>query len=145
MNVSLCRIDETLELPKYETDGAFAFDFITREDTTIPPRGIGLVPANVIIQCPPNLALLILPRSSLMRKKNLLIPNAPGLIDADYHGEKDEIKIQVLNFTDEPVLVSRGERIAQGLFVHIERVNFTDSHIPSNISRGGFGSTGIAS
>ncbi len=142
MNIQICRIDKTLPLPQYETKGSFAFDFIVREKTVIPPRGIALIPANVIIACPEHLALLILPRSSLARKKHLLIPNAPGLIDADYHGPEDEIRIQVLNISDQEVFVDRGERIAQGLFVHVHRAEFEESHVPKGDSRGGFGSTG---
>lgn len=142
MDIPIYRIDSTLPLPKYETVGAFAFDFIARETVEIASQEIGFIPGNLIVKCPERLALLILPRSSLARKKGLLIPNAPGLIDADYHGEKDEIKIQVLNFTSKPVTVERGERIAQGLFVPIERANFVETHTPSEISRGGFGSTG---
>ena len=67
---------------------------------------------------------------------------AAGLIDSDYHGEKDEIKIQTYNFTDEPVVIERGERIAQGVFVKTERAEFEETHVPSEISRGGFGTTG---
>ncbi|MCF7905995.1 dUTP diphosphatase [Candidatus Gracilibacteria bacterium] len=142
MNVEIYRVDSSLPLPKYETKGSFAFDLLAREETVIPPNEIGFVPGNVIIKCPQNLALLILPRSSTPRKKSLVFPHSIGLIDADYHGEKDEIKIQVYNFSDNAVTVERGERIAQGLFVQTEKVEFTEDHSPEEISRGGFGSTG---
>ncbi len=142
MNVEIYRIDKTLPLPKYETAGSSAFDFLAREETVIPSHEIRFVPGNVIVKCPKNLALLILPRSSTPKKKSLVFPHSLGLIDGDYHGEKDEIKIQVYNFSDSPVTVERGERIAQGLFIHTERVEFTEDYTPGEISRGGFGSTG---
>lgn len=141
-HVSIHQIDSTLDLPKYETNGSFAFDFLARETTTIQPKNLGLIPGNVIVQCPENLALLVLPRSSTFRKKSLIFPHSVGLIDGDYCGENDEIMIQVFNFSDEPILVERGEKIAQGLFVKTERVDFQVVEKNSlGVSRGGFGST----
>ncbi len=142
MNVEIFRIDSTIPLPKYETKGSFAFDFLAREQTIIAPKSLALIPGNVIIKCPADLALLILPRSSMPRKKSLVFPHSIGLIDADYHGEKDEIMIQVFNISDERVTIEKGERIAQGLFVKTQSVSFTETHSPAEISRGGFGSTG---
>ncbi len=142
MQVKIHRLDQSLELPKYETNGSFAFDFVTRETTIIPAKKTILVPANVIIECPENMALLILPRSSLFRKKSLILPNSPGLIDRDYCGENDEIMIQVYNMSDKEVVVERGEKIAQGLFVKTDKIEFVDTGRPSIKSRGGFGSTG---
>lgn len=142
MKITIARIDKSLPLPQYETDGSFAFDFLARETTTIPPREIALIPSNVIIQCPSNLALKVLPRSSTFRKKSLLFPHSVGLIDGDYCGENDEIMIQVLNFSDQPVTVERGEKIAQGLFVQTQKVSFSEVEKDSlGSSRGGFGST----
>lgn len=142
MKVKIHRIDQSLSLPKYETNGSFAFDFITRETTQIPAKKRSLVPGNVIIECPKNLALLIMPRSSLFKKKSLILPNSPGLIDRDYCGENDEIMIQVYNMSDEQIVVKKGEKIAQGLFVKTEKIEFIDTEKPAKKSRGGFGSTG---
>lgn len=142
MNIPIHRIDETLPLPEYQTAGSCAFDFITREKTIIEPHALGFVPGNVIIEVPEDHSLLILPRSSLFRKKSLLIPNAPGLIDADYCGPEDEIKIQVLNMSNNPITVERGERIAQGLFVSSTQGVWQEGAKPNGSSRGGFGSTG---
>lgn len=142
MIVSIQRIDPTLPLPEYHTSGAAAFDFVTRETTVIPPRGMGLVPGNIVVKVPAGYALLILPRSSLPRKKGLICPHSLGLIDQDYHGPKDEIFVQVQNTTDQPVTVERGERIAQGLFVKIDRAEWQEVDSHGAETRGGFGSTG---
>ncbi len=142
MIVSLQRIDPTLPLPEYHTSGAAAFDFVTRETTIIPPRGMGLVPGNIVVKLPAGYALLILPRSSLPRKKGLICPHSLGLIDQDYHGPKDEIFVQVQNVTDQSVTVERGERIAQGLFVKIDRAEWQEVDTHGAETRGGFGSTG---
>ena len=141
MNVNIFRIDKQLPLPQYATNGSFAFDFLVREPMTIKPSAFCLIPGNVIVKCPQDHALLILPRSSMPRKKSLIFPHSIGLIDHDYCGEEDEILIQVYNISQEPVSVERGERIAQGLFVKMAKANFNEIHDIAEQSRGGFGST----
>lgn len=142
MQVAIQRIDMTLPLPRYESAGAVGFDLITRETTVIDPRKIALVPGNVIVKVPAGYALLILPRSSLPRKKGLVCPHSIGVIDCDYHGPKDEILVQVQNITDQPVTVERGERIAQGIFVKVDRAEWSEVDGHGAETRGGFGSTG---
>ncbi|HVW66786.1 MAG TPA: dUTP diphosphatase [Candidatus Peribacteraceae bacterium] len=142
MRVSVQRIDPTLPLPQYESAGAVGFDLVTRETTVIEPGKIALVPGNVIVKVPEGYALLLLPRSSLPRKKGLVCPHSLGVIDEDYHGEKDELMVQVQNITSEPVTVERGERIAQGLFVRVDRAEWEEVASHGKESRGGFGSTG---
>lgn len=142
MKVRISRIDTTLPLPKYETGGSVGFDFLAREDTHIQPHEIALIPGNVIVEVPKSHMLLVSLRSSTPRKKGLLMPHGIGVIDHDYCGPKDEIKIQVYNFTDSPVTVSRGEKIAQGIFVHIEKFEFEEVDRIKDENRGGFGSTG---
>lgn len=140
MRVSLHHRDPSLPLPTYETAGAVAFDFVTRETTTIQPKTLGLIPGNVIIETPPGYALLIAPRSSLPRKKTLMFPHSIGIIDQDYCGPGDEIMIQVFNFGEMSVTVERGERIAQGMFVKTEQAEWVETEIHAK-TRGGFGST----
>lgn len=142
MQISIKRIDTSLPLPEYESDGAVGFDLVTRETTTIEPGAIGLVPGNVIVKVPEGHMLVIAPRSSLPRKKGLVCPHSIGIIDHDYHGPEDELLVQVQNITNEPVTVERGERIAQGLFVKIEKAEWVEVEDHGAETRGGFGSTG---
>ena len=141
MKVKITRIDRGLPLPKYETSGAAAFDFITRQSVVVAPRSLALAPSNVIIKVPRGYMLAVVSRSSTPRKKGLLIPHGLGIIDNDYCGPEDEIMVQVYNFSDLPVKIERGERIAQGVFVKIAKGEFGESSI-KNKTRGGFGSTG---
>lgn len=140
--VSIQRVDQSLPLPQYHSAGAVGFDLITRETTVIAPGVIALVPGNVIVKVPKGYALLIIPRSSLPRKKALVCPHSLGIIDQDYHGEKDELLVQVQNISDAPVTVERGERIAQGVFVKVERAQWSEVDSHGKETRGGFGSTG---
>lgn len=143
MNVKIKRIDPEIQLPRYGTEGSVAFDLCAREETIIPPHAVCRIPMNVVIEVPKGYALLLALRSSTPKKKGLLSPHGVGIIDQDFCGEKDEIQLLVFNFTNLEVKVLRGERIAQAMFVKIERADFYEASAPmSSLSRGGFGSTG---
>lgn len=141
MKVRIKRIDISLPLPVYETLGAVGFDLLAREETRIQPGEIVLVPGNVIVETPPGYALILASRSSTPRKKGLMKPHGIGVIDQDYCGPADEVKIQVQNFTQQEVVVARGEKIAQGLFVRVDRAEFEEVSEINKPTRGGFGST----
>ena len=141
MQVNIKRIDKTLPLPKYETAGSVGFDLICRESAEIPPHAIVLIPANVIVETPPGYMLMVCLRSSTPRKLGLLMPQGVGIVDNDYCGEADELKIQVYNFTDEVVNVERGSRIAQAVFVRVDTAEWNEVEQMTATSRGGFGST----
>ena len=141
LRVAIKRIDKGLPLPVYATAGSVGFDLLCRETVEILPRQIELIPANVIVRIPAGYFLMLTLRSSTPRRKGLLIPNGVGIIDQDYAGEGDELKVQVLNFGDEAVEVKRGERIAQGLFIPVVHVQWEEIEEVGQ-GRGGFGSTG---
>ncbi len=142
MKVHIKRIDKDLPLPVYETAGSVGFDILAREDVTIASKSIGLIPGNIIVEVPANYMLVVASRSSTPKKKGLLTPHGIGIIDHDYCGPTDEIKIQVYNFLDEEVVIQRGEKIAQGVFVHIDKFEWEETETMNKPSRGGFGSTG---
>lgn len=142
MKVKIKRIDKSLPLPIYETDGSVGFDLLAREDKTIDPKSIELIPGNVIVEVPKGYALILASRSSTPRKHGLTKPHGIGVIDQDYCGNDDEVKIQMMNFTDESVTIQKGTKIAQGLFVRVDRLEFEEVDEIKKESRGGFGSTG---
>lgn len=135
-------MDCELPLPKFETSGAVAFDLLTRVETVIEPGKIALVPANVIVKVPDGYMLCLASRSSTPIKRGLLTPHGFGVIDLDYHGPEDELKVLVYNFGDKEVTVGRGDRIAQGIFVRVDRFEFEEVERIEAETRGGFGSTG---
>ena len=142
MKVQIKRIDKTLPLPKYETDGSVAVDLVSRTDVEIEPGKVGLVPTNIIITTPKDYMFVVVPRSSTPRKKGLLIPHGIGIIDQDFAGPQDEVCLQVLNFSDTTVHIERGERLGQGVFVKIAKVTWREINNVKTKTRGGFGSTG---
>ena len=141
LQVNIKRIDPELPLPQYATIGSVGFDLICRQDTEVAPGDLARIPSNVIVQTPPGYMLLLTMRSSSAQRKGLLIPNGVGVIDQDYCGQGDELLVLVYNFRHEAVTVTRGERVAQGIFVPIARVAWHEINQIGE-GRGGFGSTG---
>lgn len=128
-------------MPVYETEGSVGFDLLARTEITVNPQSIELIPANVIVEVPKGYALILAARSSTPRKHGLTKPHGIGIIDQDYCGNEDEIKIQVMNFTEKSVTIAKGTKIAQGLFVRVDRFEFDEVDEIKKESRGGFGST----
>lgn len=141
MQVRIQRIDKSLPLPVYETAGSVGFDLVARESVTIEPGKIELIPGNVIVEVPEGYMLAVASRSSTPKKKGLTPPHGFGIIDHDYCGPTDEIKIQVYNFSDTAVAIDRGEKIAQGVFVRVDKFEWQEVESIREESRGGFGST----
>mgnify|MGYP001580044277 FL=1 len=141
MKVKIKRLDKSLPLPKYETAGSVGFDILARADVIVEPKTLALIPGNIIVEVPKNYMLVIASRSSTPKRKNLLTPHGIGIIDHDYCGPTDEIRVQVYNFSDVDVTVKRGEKIAQGVFVHIDKFDWEEVEKIRETSRGGFGST----
>src|SRR6188472_3736823 len=103
INVRIQRLRPDVALPKYETDGAAGFDLAASDDVEIAPGAIALVPTGLVIEVPRGHCLGVFARSSTPLKRGLMVANGVGVIDEDYCGPADEIKIQVLNFTAQPV------------------------------------------
>ncbi len=142
MQIKIKRIDKSLPLPEYKTDGAAAFDLYVRNEETIKPHGFVMAPSNFIIKTPPGYMLMLAPRSSSAKKKGLNMRNGVAIIDQDYSGNTDEIHVLIQNLTDEIKIVERGERIAQGIFVKIDKAEWQEVDQMEGENRGGFGTTG---
>jgi dUTP pyrophosphatase len=142
VQVEITRIDPSLPLPAYATDGAAGFDFYCRSETAVAPREIALIPSNVVVRVPEGHVLLVALRSSTPMRRHLVMPNGIGVIDSDYCGPTDEIAIQVLNIGTATEVVQRGERIAQALLVPSVRCTWVETDPGNRADRGGFGSTG---
>ena len=141
MKLPITRVDTSLPLPAYATAGAVAFDLAARETTVIAPGNVALIPANIIVAVPDGHVLLVSSRSSTGRKKGLHVPL--GVIDRDFCGPEDEVRIQAWNLGDAEVIVERGERIAQALVMPIAHCELVEMAMAaSEVSRGGFGTTG---
>ena len=101
-----------------------------------------MVPTGLVIETPPGYALILASRSSAPKKFGITPPHGIGVVDSDYCGPTDEIRILVRNFTDTEVVIEPEQRIAQGLFMPVVQAQFVQTDLSDNDSRGGFGSTG---
>ena len=142
MKVQVTRVHAGARLPAYETDGAAGFDFTAVADVTVEPGKVALVPTGLVVRVPDGMFLGIFARSSTPVKRGLMVANGVGVIDSDYCGSTDEVKIAVMNFTAAPVTVKAGDRIAQGIFLAAPRVEWEETVVVTATSRGGFGSSG---
>jgi dUTP pyrophosphatase len=140
--VRIHRLDPAVPLPSYQTAGAAGFDLAANAEVAIAPGAIVLIPTGLVVEVPQGHFLGIFARSSTPLKKGLVVANGVGVLDSDYCGPTDEVKIQVMNVTKYPVTVLKGDRIAQGIVMPFVRVDIEDGAGATAPSRGGFGSTG---
>jgi dUTP pyrophosphatase len=141
LTVRITRIHPAAVLPEYQTKDAAGFDLAAVVDVTVEPGRVALIPTGLVIRVPLRMFLGIFARSSTPLKRGLMIANGVGVIDPDYCGPADEVKIAVMNFTAEPVVVRAGDRIAQGILLDAPRVKWVEG-TAGETSRGGFGTSG---
>lgn len=141
VTVAIHRLDPSVPLPAYQTAGAAGFDLAASLDMVVQPGQVTLVPTGLVIEVPKGHVLGVFARSSTPLKRGLMVANGVGVVDSDYCGPTDEIKIEVYNFTAAPVAVKRGDRLAQGLLIPVVRAEWQE-RAPEKTARGGFGSTG---
>ncbi|MBI9009873.1 MAG: dUTP diphosphatase [Tenericutes bacterium] len=135
-------IKANLELPKRKTSGSAGYDFESAVTIEIEPKKIAFVTTGIKAFMPEDEVLQMYPRSSLSFKKKLVKANSVGIIDSDYYNNEDnegEIMLILFNFGEETVLIKKGERIAQGIFMKYLTVDNSETTVKR---LGGFGSTG---
>ncbi len=131
-----------LPLPARQTAGSAGYDVCSAEDATLQPLERKLLKTGLALAIPAGYEAQVRPRSGLALKHGLTLPNAPATIDSDYRGE---LMIPMINLGTEPVVVTRGTRIAQLVFQRVELVELEEvaELPPSARGGGGFGSTGV--
>ncbi len=131
-------------LPQYETTGSAGMDLRAdiSESILIQPLERKIVPTGLFIELPQGYEAQIRPRSGLAAKKGISIPNSPGTIDSDYRGE---IKVIIVNLSNENQVIEPAERIAQMVIARYEQIAWEQVTILGETDRGagGFGSTGL--
>ena len=137
------QIEEGARAPEYGSSQAAGADLhaFLSEPLTIAPHKWSLVPTGIRMAIPEGFEVQIRPRSGLAAKKGISVLNSPGTIDSDYRGE---VKVILINHSDEPFTVNNGDRIAQMVIARCERADFSvcGSLDVTDRGEGGFGSTG---
>ena len=153
MKIRIFRKDKSVPLPERKTEHSAGLDVYAAEDVELKPGKVTLVPTGLVIESPPGYFFKIFIRSGFAIKKGVSLANDVGIVDEDYCGPKDEVKIGLIRHfnpkdpeKDKPILIEKGTRIAQLIFEKnslpkIEWEEQSDINFGRK-TRGGFGSTG---
>lgn len=130
-------------MPSYATDGSSGMDLRASLVTPIvlQPMERTLVPTGLFVELPEEYEAQIRPRSGLAIKQGITCLNSPGTIDADYRGE---IKIILINLSEQEQVINTGDRIAQMIIQQVEKAVWIETEYLNETERaaGGFGHTG---
>ncbi len=130
-------------LPAYATEGSSGMDLraFVETEITLQPLQRRLIPTGLFIELPQGFEAQVRPRSGLAIKQGITCLNSPGTVDSDYRGE---LKVVLINLSNEPQVVHRGDRIAQLVIQKVEQVILAEVQEIASTTRGegGFGHTG---
>ncbi len=130
-------------LPKYQTEGSVGLDLQANieESITLKPLERALVATGLFMEIPVGYEVQVRPRSGLAAKFGVTVLNTPGTIDPDYRGE---IKVIVVNLSNDNYTIEPGERVAQAVVAKYEQAQWSEVEVLDSTERGagGFGSTG---
>tara|TARA_B100001175_G_C18886419_1_gene346779 strand:- start:52 stop:489 length:438 start_codon:yes stop_codon:yes gene_type:complete len=141
--VLIKKLDTTVELPSYKTDGASGMDLMAfiKKPITLKPNSSCLVPTGLSVAFSKDFEIQIRPRSGLAAKNGISVLNTPGTIDSDYRGE---LKVILFNHGNNDFLINNKDRIAQMILTPVVKMDLEErDNLPETIrGEGGFGSTG---
>ena len=143
VKVLLKKLDSSVELPSYKTDGASGMDLMAfiKEPINLKPYTSCLVPTGISSAFSGEFEIQIRPRSGLAAKNSISVLNTPGTIDSDYRGE---IKVILFNHGSNDFLINNKDRIAQMVLTPVVKMDLEETDdLPNTVrGEGGFGSTG---
>ena len=143
--VKVQKLTEGARLPVYGSSQAAGADLcacLGNDTLVIDPHKWAMVPTGIAIALPVGFEAQVRPRSGLAAKKGITVLNSPGTVDSDYRGE---VRVILINHSDEPFVIKDGDRIAQMVIARHESACFevVDSLDETERGAGGFGSTGV--
>ena len=143
VKVLLKKLDSSVELPSYKTDGASGMDLMAfiNEPINLKPYTSCLVPTGISVAFSDEFEIQIRPRSGLAARSSISVLNTPGTIDSDYRGE---IKVILFNHGSNDFLINNKDRIAQMVLTPVVKMDLEETDdLPNTVrGKGGFGSTG---
>lgn len=144
IDVKIKYLSDKATEPKYATDGSLGMDLaaVLDEPVVVKPGERVAVPTGLAIQIPDGWGAFVFPRSGLSLRSGITMCNCVGVIDTDYTGE---LKAAVINVSDKDFTINSGDRIAQLVFLPVEKARLVSAESLDDTERGigGFGSTGI--
>lgn len=142
-HIKIKKLHHNALIPKYQSAQAAGFDLHAIEDCSIRAGERALIGTGLAFEIESNFEVQVRPRSGLALKNGISVLNAPGTIDSDYRGE---IKVILINHSNEDFNIHTGDRIAQAVVNEIIQATFEEVQELSESERGekGFGSSGIS-
>jgi dUTP pyrophosphatase len=142
IELKLKKLSPLALIPQYQTSQSAGFDLHSIEDIVLLPGERKLISTGLSFEIPQGYEIQIRPRSGLAYKHGISVLNSPGTIDSDYRGE---IKVLLINYSDEEFEIKLGDRIAQAIIQKVIQAQFIEVDSLNNTERGdgGFGSTGV--
>ena len=143
--VKVQKLTEGARLPVYGSSQAAGADLcacLGNDTLVIDPHKWAMVPTGIAIALPVGFEAQVRPRSGLAARKGITVLNSPGTVDSDYRGE---VRVILINHSDEPFVIKDGDRIAQMVIARHESACFevVESLDETERGAGGFGSTGV--
>ncbi len=153
MKIRVYRKDKSIPLPERKTERSAGLDVYAAQTVELLPGQVALVPTGLIIESPPGYFFRIYIRSGFAVKNGVSLANDVGIVDEDYCGPEDEVKIALIRHfnptdpqRDKPLIIEKGTRIAQIIFekTALPEIEWEEQDSPdfAGKTRGGFGSTG---
>ena len=143
VKVLVKKLDPSVQLPSYKTNGASGMDLMAfiEKPINLEPGKSCLVPTGLSVAFSQEYEIQIRPRSGLAAKNNISVLNTPGTIDSDYRGE---LKIILFNHSNENFIINNNDRVAQMILTPIIKMELEETNeLPESMrGEGGFGSTG---
>ena len=143
VKVLIKKLNPSVELPSYKTNGASGMDLIAflEKPINLEPGKSCLVSTGLSVAFPKEYEIQIRPRSGLAAKNNISVLNTPGTIDSDYRGE---LKIILFNHGSKNFIINNNDRVAQMILTPIIKMKLEETdELPESVrGEGGFGSTG---
>ena len=143
IKVLIKKLDPSVEIPTYKTDGASGMDLMAfaKNPINLKPQTSCLISTGISVAFPSEFEIQIRPRSGLAAKNNISVLNTPGTIDSDYRGE---IKVILFNHGNTEFLINNKDRIAQMILTPVIKIDLEETdNLPDTVrGESGFGSTG---
>jgi len=141
IRLKIKKLSQLAHIPAYQTEEAAGFDLHSVQNIVLKPAQRALVGTGLSMEIPKGYEIQIRPRSGLAYKHGISVLNSPGTIDSDYRGE---IKVLLINHSNEDFEIKVGERIAQAVIQRVIQAVFEEVEELGKTKRGegGFGSTG---
>lgn len=141
IDVKIKLINEDAKLPEYKTSGAACADVYSPSEVLVPGYSKVIIPLGFQLEIPEGYEIQVRPRSGLAAKNGITVLNTPGCLDSDFRGE---VGVIIINTSNEPFLVNKGDRICQFKLSEVPIANWIIVNKLSDTDRGtgGFGSTG---